>query len=155
MCHSPSHGLLTPSSSPTIPLEESIFFSHGHSSQSIHSSLSTISLSGCYTVDYYTPDLITPGPNIRQLETVPMFQSLLESFKPAYHPFYSWLSALLVASCRNHHKGSRPLSPHLFLYYLPTFVLFSMVPHGLICPLLLINETTFFNGSHFSDLLAS
>lgn len=26
MCHSPSHGLLTPSSSPTIPLEETFFF---------------------------------------------------------------------------------------------------------------------------------
>ena len=63
------------------------FFSHGHSSQSIHSSLSTISLLGSYTLDYYTPHLITPGPNIRQLETVLMFQSLLESFKPAYHPF--------------------------------------------------------------------
>lgn len=41
--------------------------------QSIHSSLSTISLLGCYTLDYYTPDLITPGPNIRQLEMVPIF----------------------------------------------------------------------------------
>ena len=87
---SPSHGLLTPSSSPTIPLEESFFFFFLMGilhNQSIHSSPSTISLSGSYTLDYYTPDLITPGPNTRQLETVPMFQSLLESFKPAYHPF--------------------------------------------------------------------
>ena len=69
-------------------------------------------LLGSHTLGYYTPALITLGPDIRQLETVPMSKSLLESFKPV-HPKHAY-PALPVAPCGNHNEDSCPPSPHPF-----------------------------------------
>ena len=87
------------------------------------------------TLDHYPPALITWGPGARQLGTAPTSQSPLKLFKPANpNPADP---ALPSPSYRNHNKGSCPqfsLAPSV----LPlTLVLPHVVPHGVLCTLLL------------------
>ena len=124
---SPSHGLLTPSSSPTIRLEESFFFfpcasftnnkSISHDLQSPYRALilwTTIHL--IWSLQGQIPD------NLRQCLCSRACWNHLSLPITHSNPDY-----LPVVPCRNHHTGSRPLSPHLFLIYLPTFDLWFLM----------------------------